>query len=74
MPRRGWSQADVVQALSQPVRTVATTDQRHLPGGGRMNAPATAYVRSDGSYVVRNDVTGEIIQVSDRNNPNWLGL
>ncbi len=35
--------------------------------------PATAYFNQDGSYVVRDDVTGELVQVSDRTNPpNWI--
>jgi filamentous hemagglutinin len=49
----------------------STRDIRHLADGSQMNAPATAYINEDGSYVVRNDQTGEIVQVSDRNNPNW---
>jgi hypothetical protein len=37
-----------------------------------MNDDATAYYDKNGNYVVRNDRTGEIIQVSDRNDPNWV--
>lgn len=33
--------------------------------------PATAYFRGDGSYVIRNDRTNEIVQLSDRNDPDW---
>ncbi len=37
-----------------------------------LDDPATAYYASDGSYVVRNDKTGEITQISNKNDPNWI--
>ncbi|WP_445262408.1 colicin E5-related ribonuclease [Pseudomonas sp. LF-5] len=40
--------------------------------GTRLNDPATGYVAKDGSYVVRNDRTGAIVQVSDKNDKNWV--
>ena len=52
-------------------RIKPTKDTRHLPDGSRMDDPATAYINEDGSYVVRNDRTGDIVQVSDRNAQNW---
>ncbi|WP_429244211.1 colicin E5-related ribonuclease [Luteibacter sp. 621] len=36
-----------------------------------MNDPATAYYSRSGGYVVRNDVTGDIVQISNRNDPGW---
>lgn len=33
--------------------------------------PATAYARSDGSYVFINDSTGAIVQLSDINSAGW---
>jgi hypothetical protein len=33
---------------------------------------ATAYFDGDGSYVVRDDVTGDLVQTSNRNDPNWV--
>jgi filamentous hemagglutinin len=60
------------ETISKPHRTVTTRDTRHNPETGlRNNDPATAYINSDGSYVVRNDRTGDIVQVSDRTDPNW---
>ncbi|WP_369335435.1 colicin E5-related ribonuclease, partial [Pseudomonas sp.] len=32
----------------------------------RLNDPATGYIAKDGSYVVKNDRTGKIVQVSNR--------
>lgn len=68
---RGWSRSSIDDAISNPTRTVATRDTQHLPGGGRNNDPATAYYSRDGGYVVRNDRSGDIVQVSNRNDPNW---
>lgn len=35
--------------------------------------PATAYFNEDGSYVVRDDATGELVQMSDRTDPScWV--
>ena len=71
MPKRGWTHADVQNVLNAPHRTVPTQDTRYLPGGGQQNNPATAYVRSDGHYVIRNDLTGDIVQLSNRNDAAW---
>ncbi|HEX6369730.1 MAG TPA: colicin E5-related ribonuclease [Longimicrobium sp.] len=71
MSKRGWDEALVKSTINNPARTVPTRDTRHLPGGGNMDDPATAYINADGSYVVVNDRTGDIVQVSDRNDPNW---
>ena len=72
MGKRGWSKEMVGEAVNNPARTVATRDTRHLPGGGRMNDPATAYYHRDGGYVVRNDRTGDVVQVSDRADSGWI--
>ncbi|QNT75857.1 colicin E5-related ribonuclease [Dehalogenimonas etheniformans] len=37
----------------------------------RKKQSATAYFDKDGSYVVRKDKTGDIIQISNKNDPNW---
>ena len=69
--KRGWSRESVEDLINNPSRTVATRDTRHLPGGGRNDAPATGYINRSGGYVVRNDETGDIVQVSNLNDPNW---
>ena len=70
--KRGWTERLVQSTIDNPVRTVPWKDTRHLPGGQRLNDPATAYYSKRGGYVVRNDRTGDIVQVSDRTNPNWF--
>lgn len=70
--KRGWTEKDVEDTIQSPARTTKTRDTRNLEdGSGRRDDPATAYVRDDGSYVVRNDVDGTIVQVSNRNDPKW---
>lgn len=73
MGKRGWTEEAIQETLDNPVRTVKTRDTRWLPGSdGPLDDPATAYYASDGSYVVRNDKTGEITQISNKNDPNWI--
>jgi hypothetical protein len=72
MKKRGWTEDDVRNTIQNPTRTVPTRDVRSIPGGGNMDNSATAYFANDGSYVVRNDITGDIVQVSDKNDPNWI--
>lgn len=70
--KRGWSRKSVEDTVNHPHRTVGTKDTRYLAGGGRKNDPATAYINKDGSYVVLNDNTNEIVQVSNRYDPHWI--
>lgn len=71
--RRGWTEESVNDTLRNPDRTVKTRDTRNNPSTGTRNDdPATAYFDKDGNYVVRNDTNGNIVQVSDKNDPNWI--
>jgi len=72
MGPRGWSRDLIDDTISKPARTVATRDTRWNAAGTRLDDPATAFVRGDESYLVRNDVTGDIVQVSNRNDPRWV--
>ncbi len=69
--KRGWTKRLVQSAIDDPVRTVATRNTRYLPGGRRLDDPATAYYSRRGGYFVRDDRTGDIAQISDRMNPAW---
>lgn len=71
MQKRGWTQDSIEEAINNPSTTKSATDRRHLPSGSRNNESATQYYTKDGHYVVRNDKTGDIVQVSNRNDPNW---
>lgn len=69
--KRGWTRDSLEDLIAKPARTVSTRDTRHLPGGGRNDAPAAACINEDGGYVVRNDESGDIVQVSNLNDPDW---
>ncbi len=71
LQRRGWTPETVLRTIEEPFRTVKTRDTRYVPEGRRLDNPATGYINEDGSYVIRNDETGDIVQVSDRTDPNW---
>ena len=70
MVQRGWTDASIRDTIQSPARTGETVDDRTVEGQKR-DDPATAYFRDDGSYVIRNDRTNEIVQLSDRNDPDW---
>jgi hypothetical protein len=68
---RGWTQRLVRSTVDDPASTVATRDVRNLPGGGNMDDPATGYISRRGGYVVRNNRTGDVVQVSNRTDAGW---
>lgn len=70
MGQRGWTDELIRNTIRSPERTGETVDHRTIEGRKR-DDPATAYFRDDGSYVIRNDRTNEIVQLSDRNDPDW---
>jgi len=54
------------------VKVVKTTDHRQKKGvPGRRNEPATRFYSARGGYIVVNNRTGQVVQVSDRINPDW---
>lgn len=68
---RGWTENSVNAVVGQPSRTVPTHDTRWTRAGTRMSDPATAYFDNTGNYVVVNDRTNEVVQISNRNDPTW---
>ncbi len=72
MGKRGWTEDSIQSLIDRPAKTVVTRDTRFDGvSGSRLNDPATGYIASDGSYVVRNDRTGAIVQVSNKNDLEW---
>ena len=69
--KRGWNKESVERLISSPARREATRDTRAMPGGGRLNDPATAFINSKGDYVIRNDVSGDIVQISNKFDVDW---
>jgi RHS repeat-associated protein len=71
MGKRGWDKDSVNSTIENPNRTVSTSDTRWKSDGTRRDDPATAYIREDGHYVVRNNNDGTIVQISNRNATDW---
>ena len=71
MMKRGWTEEKIAGVLDSPDEKVSARDRRYLPDGSRINQPATVYIRADGNYVIRNDITGDIVQISDCYNTDW---
>lgn len=71
-PKRGWTEENIIETVQNPARTAATRDERYNPDGTKKNEPATVYYRTDGHYVTVNDLTRDIVQISDLNDPDWI--
>lgn len=72
MPKRGWTDDLINSTLNNPIEKIATTDTRRASGTGiPNNDPATIYRSNSGGYVIRNDLTGDIVQISNRNKMDW---
>jgi filamentous hemagglutinin len=73
LKERGWTEQEIEGLVGSGAPTGTSVDQR---GSGktedRLGRNDTASVWGDsGGYVVVNDRTGEVVQVSDKNDPNW---
>ncbi len=64
MTKRGWTEKLISKTLKSNITRTATNKS----SGNK----ATAFFAKDGSYVVKDDITNEIIQVSNRADPNWI--
>lgn len=63
---RGWTE--------QEVRGLANSAPRgtSVDNTGGKSDPATVYGDPPNNYIVVNDVTGQVVQVSNRNNLAWV--
>ncbi|MCP3878214.1 MAG: hypothetical protein GY701_07460, partial [Sulfitobacter sp.] len=61
---RGWTDDLIGEVVDSPTFTREVWDLT-------TDSAATAYARGDNFYVVVNDATGNVIQVSNINKPNW---
>jgi hypothetical protein len=65
MARRGWDESSINDVVSNPF----TTRQAFNKATGQT---ATAFYTQDGSYVVRDNVSAEIVQISKKGDPDWV--
>lgn len=63
---RGWTEQELRAAIDQ-----GAIGQSIDQTGGR-NDPASVYGSKQGGYVVVNDRTGRVVQISDRTDPGWI--
>ena len=63
MVKRGWSETTVRDTVSKPYTTRVSTNKA-------TGNPATVYYNQSGGYVIIDDVTDVIVQVSDNINPS----
>ena len=64
MERRGWTIQSVTETINSPYTTRSSVNR----GTGNT---ATAYFNENDSYVVIDDVTNEVVQVSNLYDPSW---
>ena len=64
MGSRGWNIALIDDTIADPAKTSPAENKA-------TGSAATAYFATDGSYVVRDNLTKQIIQISNRNDPYW---
>ena len=68
---RGWSLDSIRSVVSDPAFTRSTTDNPSIYNWANGN-PVTYYYRSDGQYVVIDNITGQVVQVSNTFDPHWI--
>jgi len=66
LAERGWTEESAAATVKNPSATHSVWD---YTTGDKL--PATAYVQRGGGYVVTNDETGAVVQISDLNKANW---
>jgi hypothetical protein len=62
----GWTVEEIKTTLSYPA--VTKVGATNMATGN----PATVYYRSDGQYIVVDNMTGEIFHVSNTNSTGWI--
>ena len=66
MKSRGWTEQSVRDTVDSPYTTRTSTNKA-------TGNPCTVYYTKDGSYVIVDDVTKEVVQVSNNINPSaWI--
>ncbi len=72
LKNRGWTKKEIEKTIRNPTKTEKTRDTRwRKDGSGKNDDPATAYYDKDGHYVVRNDKTGDIVQIKNKFKEGW---
>lgn len=70
MSQRGWTEDDINEVIKEG-STGKSRDTRWTKEGGKLDDPATVYGKP-GKYVIINDRTNDVTQVSGKNKPGWI--
>lgn len=65
--KRGWPFDDILYVVSTPAQTRSNPTIINRAN----NNPVSYYYRADGYYVAIDDITGQVVQISDTMNPLW---
>ena len=65
MTNRGWTQDSVRDTVDNAYTTRKAVNKA-------TGNTATVYYNKDGSHVIIDDITNEVVQVSDKFEPNWI--
>ena len=66
MTQRGWTESTVKDMVNNPYTTRVSTNKA-------TGNPSTVYYNQEGGYVIIDDVTKAVVQVSDNINPStWI--
>lgn len=66
MVKRGWTEASIEETTTKPFTTRTAINKAN-------GNPATVFYKQDGSYVSVDNITRNVIQISDSNNPgSWI--
>lgn len=73
LSQRGWSHTEIDKTIAEGPKGTSIDRRRadKTPDGLPRNDPATVYGKP-GNYVVVNDRTKEITQISGRNDSDWV--
>lgn len=66
--RRGWAFDDILEVYRNPAQTRNNSNITNRANGN----PVTYYYRPDGHYVVIDDITGQVVQVSNTFDTGWI--
>ncbi len=65
MAGRGWTKELIHNTVNNPFTTRVATNRA-------TGNTATAYFQKNGSYIVKDNVTNHVIQISNRLDPKWI--
>lgn len=66
MEQRGWTENDIRSTVDNPFTTRTSTNKA-------TGNPATVFYTERGAYVIIDDVTNAVVQISDNINPStWI--